>query len=323
MCTFNGAAYLPAQLESIALQTLPPHELIICDDGSTDSTQAIVKDFAAQASMPVSLHVNARTLGVKKNFEQAIALCSGDVIALCDQDDVWHLEKLQRFENTLTREPTTGLVFSDAEIVDADLNSSGRTMWQALGFDRQKRRSIELGRFELLVPGWTVTGATMAFRSRYRKLCLPIPAELQMLHDGWIALTIASVAKVIPLDESLIRYRTHSNQQVGPPKQRPRRNSRGTALRHQSSNAELLQTLSTLQERLEIDKESFDCSKALQRIRGYQQHLNARASLCPAKFSRLPAIMRELTSLRYHHYSKGFRSAAKDFLFLSLRSPET
>src|SRR5262245_8486729 len=118
MCTFNGADYLPAQLESLSKQTLRPAELIICDDGSSDSTQTILNTFAAEAPIPVSVHVNQETLGVVRNFAQAIELCSCEVIALCDQDDVWEPTKLEQIANAFTAVPESGLVFSDGEIVD-------------------------------------------------------------------------------------------------------------------------------------------------------------------------------------------------------------
>src|SRR5882762_9087557 len=94
MCTYNGARYLREQLDSIAAQTRPPSELIVCDDNSLDETREIVAGFAASAPFPVRLGVNEQNLGSIRNFERAIKLCEGDLIALSDQDDVWLPEKL-------------------------------------------------------------------------------------------------------------------------------------------------------------------------------------------------------------------------------------
>src|SRR5260370_27009832 len=94
MCTFNGARFLPEQLQSIALQTLQPSELVICDDGSTDGTVGILQSFALSARFPVRIFCNQETLGPARNFEKAIGLCDGEIISLCDQDDVWRPEKL-------------------------------------------------------------------------------------------------------------------------------------------------------------------------------------------------------------------------------------
>src|ERR1022692_2995726 len=98
MCTFDGGRFLSAQLESIAAQTRPPDELVVCDDGSSDASGNIIKDFARRAAFPTRLVVNDKHLGSTKNFEQAISLCQGTIVALADQDDVWYPHKLQRIE---------------------------------------------------------------------------------------------------------------------------------------------------------------------------------------------------------------------------------
>ncbi len=87
MCTFNGGRFLAEQLESIASQTRLPYELVACDDHSTDDTIAILKAFQANAPFPVQIVQNAMRMGSTRNFDQAIGMCSGDFIALCDQDD--------------------------------------------------------------------------------------------------------------------------------------------------------------------------------------------------------------------------------------------
>ena len=94
MATFNGAAYLLEQLESLAAQTLPPAELVITDDGSTDGTRGIVEAFASRAPFPVRWHDNDARLGYRANFMRAASLCTGELIAFCDQDDIWYPEKL-------------------------------------------------------------------------------------------------------------------------------------------------------------------------------------------------------------------------------------
>ena len=118
MCTYNGAAYLEEQLDSIARQIRLPDELVVCDDNSSDESLRILRSFAARSAFPVRLHSNESNLGSTKNFEKAICLCSGDVIALADQDDVWHPEKLAILEREFSSTPDVGLVFTDAEIVD-------------------------------------------------------------------------------------------------------------------------------------------------------------------------------------------------------------
>src|SRR5688572_4846600 len=218
MCTYNGARFVREQLDSIAAQTRLPDELIICDDASQDSTVEIIRAFSAHAPFPVRLVINEQTLGSTSNFEKATGLCSGEIIAFADQDDVWKPEKLHLLEVEFAKRPDVGLVFSDAEIVDEKLHPIGHRMWNEVGFGERQKQLIREGRaLDVLLPGWSVTGATMAFRSKFRNLILPIPTSLPMIHDGWIALMVAAVAEVEFIDEPLILYRQHSGQQIGAP----------------------------------------------------------------------------------------------------------
>jgi hypothetical protein len=321
MCTYNGAEFLPAQLQSILTQSRRPDEINICDDRSTDDTRSILETFKNESPIPVILNINDQNLGSVRNFERAINLCTGDVIALSDQDDVWRNDKLQLFESVLDKSPAAGLVFSDAEIVDEHLKPLNRRMWDEVGFDAHKRKLIRTGRaLEVLITGWTVTGATMAFRSRFVKLSLPIPQGIAMIHDGWIALTIAAVADVVAVDEPLIKYRQHAQQQIGAPARiETGPELRGiqaieTAFRRQNSSADLYKILEALEVRLLAEGKDFDTRKALSFAADYAFHLNVRANLPQRRLSRVPSILRELLSLRYHEYANGFKSAAKDLV---------
>lgn len=322
MCTYNGAEFLPAQLESIFAQTRTPDEIVICDDGSTDETLQILTKVAAESPVPISLKSNQQNLGSVKNFEQAISLCNGDVIALCDQDDVWRRDKLELMEHAFGKTPKPGLVFSDAEIVDENLKSLNRRMWTQVGFGRRKRRLLRTGRaLEVLITGWTVTGATMAFRSEFLKLCLPIPDDIAMIHDGWIALSIAAVADVVPIEQPLIKYRQHRRQQIGA-RSRGEKSSEQlgplrafeTTFRRRSSNADMHKILTTLKERVLAHSDSYDARNALSFVADYSFHLNVRDNLPPSRLNRLPRILRELLARRYHDYANGFKSAAKDLV---------
>ena len=317
MCTYNGADFLSDQLQSMLAQSRPPEEIVICDDGSTDETQALLKQFAAISHVPVSLHFNEKNLGSVRNFEKAINLCTGDVIALSDQDDVWRTDKLQLIESAFRQTPKAGLVFSDAEIVDENLKSLGRRMWDEVGFDAHKRRLLRSGRaLEVLITGWTVTGATMAFRSEFVKLSLPIPDGIAMIHDGWIALTVAAVAEVIMIEEPLIKYRQHERQQIGAPDRTPAAGpvSLKETFRRRHSAADLHKILATLEKRLVAQSASFDTRNALSFVGDYSFHLNVRANLPQNRLNRLPRIVRELLTRRYHEYANGFKSAAKDLV---------
>lgn len=321
MCTYNGATHLRDQLESIAAQTRLPDELVICDDLSTDGTLAILEAFAGRAPFPVKLHVNESTMGVAGNFGKAIALCTGDIIALSDQDDVWRPDKLGVIHDRFLRAPAVGLVFSDATVADDSLSPREPGLWARVGFDKRQQRLITSGRaLDVLVPGWTVTGATMAFRSRFRELCLPLPAEIApVIHDGWIALVIAAVAEVGLIEEPLITYRQHSSQQIGAPRPVPAPAAPGglTALRRVTLYAHLLATLRALRQRLSAHADMVDVRAAHRTVDGMLRHYEGRGTLPRRRLQRLPVVLRELTTGRYHRYGRGLRSALKDFVSAS------
>jgi hypothetical protein len=317
LCTYNGAAYLPEQLASLAAQRRRPDELVVRDDASSDETPAIVEAFAARAPFPVRFARNAARLGSTRNFDGAIAACVGDLIALSDQDDVWRPDKLRVLERRFQEDPRVGLVFSDADLIDAASNPLGARLW-ARGFDRGRQRFWRnRGALTALVPGRIVTGATMAFRSAFRPLILPTPEGIApMIHDGWIALAIAAVAGVAFVEEPLVAYRLHANQQIGAPEPsgaRPRPGVFASAA-HVNAYSMHLASLGTLLERLTAGRAGPEGVAAAGRIATILRHFDTRANLPPRRVARLPLVCRELFGRRYHDYGNGVRSAIKDVL---------
>ena len=321
MCTYNGAPFLREQLDSIAAQTRPPDELVVCDDRSTDGTTAVVEEFAAAAPFPVRLHVNERNLGSTKNFERAVALSTGDLIALADQDDVWLPEKLRLSEEALAAGPRVGLVFTDAEVVDDRLAPLGFTLWQRINFSEEEKARIRRGRgFDVLLEHNVVTGATMAFRAELRDLVLPIPTEGRLIHDGWIALLVAAVADLAFVDAPLVKYRQHAAQQLGAVKGGHFEHRRATFAElaeaaQATRGADYLRELNWLEPfcaRLAGQGGAYRSRAGVVRLNGRLTHLRARASLPESRLARVPIALRELLTMRYHRHSRGVLSFAKD-----------
>lgn len=327
MCTYNGAAYVQEQLDSLTRQTRVPDELVVYDDASADDTAKIIERFARDAPFPVKLHINKNNVGSTKNFEQAISSCTGEVIALADQDDVWLPPKLARLEEALKAKPDVGLVFSDAELVDENLNPLGRTVW-GFTFGKDDRQAVRRGQAVEVIIGRNnfVTGATMAFRSRFKELALPIPTETKLIHDGWLALIIASVAKIEFISEPLIQYRQHSKQQIGVQDAQDKRPAR---LSDSHSRVQALQNMASFyQTKIELHREvrrrllaasegkhENNIAAVEARITELQKHVShfqARAKMAERRIGRVPILVRELCALRYHRYSNGFYSFAKD-----------
>jgi glycosyltransferase involved in cell wall biosynthesis len=320
MCTYNGERHLREQLDSIAAQSRSPDELVICDDGSTDGTRVIISNFRATAAFPVRVHVNEQNLGSTKNFERAIGLCTGDVIALSDQDDVWLPEKLAVLEGTFDRNPDVGLVFTDAEVVDENTCPTGRRLWETLQIPPAELRSLRSRRaIDVLLLGSTVTGATTAFRGRFKELVVPIPNDLPVAHDAWIAVLVGAASEVLPLAQPLIRYRQHVDQQVGPrPKMRSGR--AWDALRRTSTGPDALDVSVQVQRRLSECGMAYNSDDASSRLASRLNHMQTRAALPEQAVPRLTRVARELFTGRYHTFSRGLLSAAKDLLHLRDRT---
>jgi glycosyltransferase involved in cell wall biosynthesis len=222
LCTYNGARFLEEQLASLQAQERCPDELVVCDDGSTDKTVELLEAFAKIAPFPVRIHVNPANLGSTRNFDRAMRLCAGTLIAFCDQDDVWHSTRLSECARVLGFDPRLGLVFSNAQLIDEMGTRLPGRLWDKFDFPPLIRECIRRGDMLPLVRYRFVTGATVMFRAQLRESICPAAGE--WLHDGWIAAIAACIARVGFVDEPLIQYRVHSRQQVGTgpgPRQKP------------------------------------------------------------------------------------------------------
>jgi glycosyltransferase involved in cell wall biosynthesis len=314
MCTYNGARFLSEQLESIGAQTRLPDEVIVCDDRSTDESAEIVKSFAHHAPFSIHLEVNANNLGSTNNFEKAIGLCQGEIIALADQDDVWRPEKLSCLAGVLERDDRIGAVFSDAELIDEDSRPLAGTLWSSFLFKSSEQKKFERGQgLKVLLKHGTVTGATMAFRSKFRDLTLPIPPR--QVHDHWIVLLIASVSQLAPIRTPLVRYRRHQAQQIGPGTDSLWQMIRLARDAGRDEYFGEVERFSEICERLCDRGETFHPHpNALRLIQEKIRHRKARGSLPSSKLLRLPLLIREIATYRYWRYSNGFGSVAKDML---------
>ena len=214
MCTFNGERFLRQQLESIAGQERLPDELVVCDDGSRDASLEILQEFASRARFPVRIIRNEKNLGSTKNFEKVISLCDGDLIALCDQDDVWRPQKLLRLAQVLKADESVGGVFSDATLIDADEKQIGKRLWEIHKFGFARASDFDrMSAIRLLLKHDVVTGATLMFRASMRTFLKAIPDC--WVHDGWIAWMTALYSRLTFVNEPLLEYRVHAAQQLG------------------------------------------------------------------------------------------------------------
>lgn len=218
LCTYNGEEFLAEQLRSIAKQTVAVDELVICDDGSIDRTEAIIKDFSEKTPIPIKFIKNPRNLGYTKNFEQAIGLCSGDVIFLADQDDIWMPRKVEVICDFFIHNPDKDFVFTNAVLINSfGMNTYAGSLFDIVGMDKRNKKIFNDGFiYDVLCSSGRVTGMSTALRSSFVPYCLPFPqTTVFSVHDEMIAVMAAIHNKIAYIDQCLIQYRLHSNQSVG------------------------------------------------------------------------------------------------------------
>ena len=181
LTTYNGSRFLRPQLNSILSQTISDFELVICDDCSTDDTWVILQDYA-QKDTRIRVYKNLHNMGFKKNFEKAINLCSGDYVALSDQDDIWKANHLEILLNTIG---VNMIACGNADLVDANGKPIGLTLKQMEAFDKEGEDNIQKA-YSLIYFRSPYQGASMLIKKQFFENALPIPDEVGC-HDSWFS----------------------------------------------------------------------------------------------------------------------------------------
>lgn len=212
--TFNGVRYLEQQLRSIQEQSTPPMEIVLADDGSTDDTVVAAAAIMAGSSIPLVVLPPAPRLGVTRNFERAIRAARGELIALCDQDDVWHPDRLSADVPRFVDDPGLLLLHDDARLVDAEGRPFGDGLFDSLSVRRSELDELEAGRsFAVYLRRNLVTGAATLFRASLLETALPFPDE--WVHDEWLGILAAARGGARLSRRQAIDYRQHGGNQIG------------------------------------------------------------------------------------------------------------
>ncbi len=323
LCTYNGEAYLDEQLDSILAQTRRPDLVVIGDDGSTDGTLDLLADFRSDAPFPVVIHRGKkRPVGPSENFSRTLERSAGDWFALCDQDDIWHANKLECLEAALMADVDVHLAFSDANLVGPTLSDIGKTFWQRVGLnaDTQMRLSGDGALVELL-KRYTVMGAAMAFSSDLCAKALPIPPGWP--HDAWIATIAAAAGRLAPVSEPLLDYRQHGNNAVGglrPSRIRQIRDGlQSDRLAYLSGEiARHRQLLRRLENLTSLDAGRSPPLTAISQVTAKLSHLVRRESLTNFPPFRWPQVIKDWRDGKYQRWTTDWRSLALD-LFIPNR----
>lgn len=198
MATYNGAKYVRQQLLSIAQQSFLPSELVVSDDGSSDETLEVVREFARSAPFVVKILRNPTNIGYTQNFGIALSHCTGGIVFLSDQDDCWLPNKIEVMLGYFAVESRIDLLIHDLEYCKEDLTPTGQTKIQRL------QGVVEVNRNY-------VVGMATAMRTGFLKHCLPIPNVPGMAHDVWLHTCASALGRKRVIPEVLALYRRHSS----------------------------------------------------------------------------------------------------------------
>ncbi len=197
MAIYNGEKFIKEQLESIIKQLDKNDEVIISDDGSTDNTISIINSINDKRIKIIEGPHN----GVKQNFANAIANCSGKYIFLSDQDDIWEPNKVDNILNMFNNSNATCIIH-DCLVFDSESKNTISDSFYIL-------RKSKSGIVKNIIKN-SYIGCCMAFNSNIKNQILPIPNNIEM-HDQWIGIISEKYGKSVFIKDKLIKYRRHDN----------------------------------------------------------------------------------------------------------------
>jgi glycosyltransferase involved in cell wall biosynthesis len=202
LATYNGEKFIREQLNSILAQSIRPYEIIIMDDASLDGTKEILTAYAVQYPY-IKLYFNKVNLGYIKNFEKALTLASGNYIALCDQDDYWLPQKLEKL---LMHIGDHTMVYSDSLLCDENLQSNGKKI-SDVAVCQPYTSCLQQAVF------CRIYGHATLFSKRLLTKAIPFPEVLP--HDWWLSFMATLDEGIAYFPEVLVYYRQHSNNVFG------------------------------------------------------------------------------------------------------------
>lgn len=263
LTSYNGEKFIHEQIKSLLKQSYPSLEIVICDDCSTDRTVELVEE---HKNRKIQLYRNEKNLGYIKNFEKACSLCTGEYIALCDQDDIWELDKIERLLDVLVTRPSATGVFTNAKLIDAGSNELPSSLWESIRFTPSETSIEKPIESELFYSKNVVTGCTMLFRRDLVQAAIPFPTSIP--HDHWLAFVAASNGELIACNEKLIQYRLHANNAIGV-----------SGIKRKSRLTKNIASLFSVRAKLQKEKRKFsERFENLDRMRNYELTNNSRCS---------------------------------------------
>ena len=220
LATFNGEKYIAKQLHSLLFQRRTIDEVIIVDDASTDKTADIIRDFIEKNQLlNWHIYINEKNIGFLKNFKSAIEETTGDVIFLCDQDDIWCKTKVDSMLNRFESDERIKAIYSGFKIIDETdnvINSRQKMLHSNNNLIKFRVEPFETVKIDLsTICKYNISpGCTLAFTREVKDIYLEKTKSI-CVHDWEIALIAAFLDGLYFFNTPLTHYRIHSGNTIG------------------------------------------------------------------------------------------------------------
>ncbi|WP_337271414.1 glycosyltransferase [Oryzifoliimicrobium ureilyticus] len=325
IATYNGAAFIVPQLESILEQSFRPKEIILSDDASTDNTLSLVSSIASKSDIPVKIIRNETPLGFRDNFLHAASHATGDFIAFCDQDDIWERDKLERCAAYFD-DRHVSLIVHQALSFDS---ASGRSWLFSQGIGNTRTRP------PLSYDPWmTFFGFSIVFRrelllladfeARFKDFIAPAH---KIAHDRWIMFLGQMVGETVEIGAPLVRYRQHGANLFGDGKNK-KRNQAGNLVSMSEdyiiATEGMIAAVESFPEEAKALFPLFDKLKAISFLEAALRQLKNRKDVYTsttrlASFRQIVGNAASGTYVGVHNHAIRWRSLAKDVSYLVKR----
>jgi hypothetical protein len=216
LATFNGERFLREQIDSVLAQDYANLRVLARDDGSTDRTLDILREYESRFPARIRLlPTDGPTGSAKWNFLKLMQASSAEYVCFCDQDDVWMPDKVSLSMNEMHHLESRSsrskpcLVFTDLQLVDSRLEPIHTSFWKFMGVGPET-----IGSLKRLLLLSVVTGSTALVNRPLLELAKRMPREAVM-HDRWIGLIAATMGTSSALRKQTVLYRQHGNNLIG------------------------------------------------------------------------------------------------------------
>ena len=223
MGIYNGEKYIEEQLDSILNQTLPPSQVILCDDGSKDNTVSIVQSFIQKNGLEShwKLYCNEQNKGYPDNFYYAMSLCKEKYVFLADQDDIWDPHKLERMTAIMKQDPQIKAISCKFGLIDAEGTDIHTLMapTRSRGTGTSRNVACEDVFYKCEWPGMVLAYRREWYEEKYGMWQTGHMAEAgkypAIPHDFLICAWAAEDGGFLQLDEELAWHRRHTSNTGG------------------------------------------------------------------------------------------------------------